>query len=45
MEGPFQPEGARDLAQPTEITEIVPIQASHLLPLMSLVHRLDHSLF
>lgn len=41
MEVPFQPEGARDLAQPTDI---VTVQASHLLPLMSLVHQLDHSL-
>jgi hypothetical protein len=41
MEGPFQPEGARDLAWRSKP---VVIQASHLLPIMSLVHQLDHSL-
>jgi hypothetical protein len=42
MEGPFQPEGARDLAWPTKT---VAIQTSHLLTIMSFIHQLDHSLF
>jgi hypothetical protein len=39
MEGPFQPEGARDL--PWRFRPMT-IQASHLLPIMSLVHQSDH---